>query len=92
MRCIKCSSDNGWFTVVKTWQATDDERTRDDHVGLDGRQAVGIDSHFVCRSGDTIRYPHDPLAPARQTINCRCTVKWTLVPRATAPRLVAEGV
>lgn len=68
------------FTVEKTWIATDDERTRDDHRGLHGQTVIGFDTPFVAPSGDHIRWPGDPRAPARQVILCRCTTATRLIP------------
>ena len=86
---------NSGFTVVKTWMATDDEKTRPDHVGLDGQQVIGLYTPFIAPSGDRILWPHDPNAPARQTCQCRCTFSTNLVPRtALAQRgfgLVADA-
>lgn len=56
--------------VEKTWIATDDDRTRDAHEELDGKTVQGLDLPFVLKDGRTIRYPHDPEAPADLTINC----------------------
>jgi hypothetical protein len=61
-------------TVVKRWIATKDGKTRDTHRELDGKEVRGIDSPFVTRSGAILRHPHDPDAPASETINCRCTL------------------
>lgn len=63
-------AQNPNYTVVKTWIATRDARTRPDHVHLHGQVVAGIDSPFRCENGDTIRWPGDQDAPARQTINC----------------------
>jgi uncharacterized protein with gpF-like domain len=74
-------AQNPNYTVVKTWIATKDERTRPDHKALHGQEAVGIDTPFRCENGDLIRWPGDQEAPGRQTINCRCTLSTRIVPR-----------
>jgi hypothetical protein len=83
------------FTVIKTWIATDDERTRDDHRELNGKAVVGLHTRFQTASGDFIRWPHDDEAPARQVVRCRCTFSTHLVERGTAARfgtsLVADN-
>jgi hypothetical protein len=83
------------MTVVKTWSATQDTLTRPDHAALDGQQIVGMETPYTTVSGDTIRWPHDPNAPLRQKVNCRCTFLVSLVPRtAIAQRgfsLVADS-
>lgn len=67
-------------TVVKRWIATKDGKTRDTHRDLDGKEVRGVNSHFVTSTGALIRHPHDPDAPASETINCRCTLAIDIVP------------
>jgi hypothetical protein len=74
-------AENPNYTVVKTWMATADERTRPDHRHLHGQVVTDIDTPFRCENGDTIRWPGDQDAPARQVINCRCTISTRIVPR-----------
>lgn len=73
------------MTVEKTWIATDDERTRHDHRELNGVTVLGLETPFKCDSGDEIRWPHDPSAPARQVVHCRCGWVTRLVPDTDAP-------
>ena len=70
------------FTAIKRWIATEDERTRHDHAELNGVEVLGLDTPFVCDSGDEILWPHDPGAPARQLVNCRCSFGIVIVPAA----------
>jgi hypothetical protein len=58
--------------VEKVWLATDDRRTRRSHAAMDG-QRVPVDGKFTV-GGAQMSFPGDPAAPARQTVNCRCTV------------------
>jgi hypothetical protein len=83
--------ENPELTVEKTWIATKDERTRDDHRELDGKVVLGLETPFEV-NGDQIRWPHDPMAPARQTVNCRCTLGLRLIPKPGYGRLIAEAV
>jgi SPP1 gp7 family putative phage head morphogenesis protein len=53
------------------WLATDDNRTRPTHQAADG-QRVPIGSRFQVGSSE-LRFPGDPLGPADETIQCRCT-------------------
>jgi hypothetical protein len=71
-------------TVIKTWKATEDERTRETHRELDGRQVLGIDTPFLTSTGDIIRWPHDDTAPASQVCNCRCTLQFVVLRKSTA--------
>lgn len=60
----------GEVVIRKTWIATRDARTRDTHRDLNGQSVVGLDTPFVTTRGNSIRWPHDPEAPAEETINC----------------------
>jgi len=53
------------------WRTAQDDRVRDSHEAMDGqRQPYG--QPFISGDGNFLRYPGDPLAPAEETINCRC--------------------
>jgi 2'-5' RNA ligase len=62
--------------ATKTWVATEDERTREDHADADG-QEVGLDEQFQV-GGESMDRPHDETASASQTVNCRCTVSYSI--------------
>lgn len=79
---IATEAENPGMTLEKTWIARKDSKTRHDHFELDGQVVLGLDTPFECDSGDEIRWPHDPRAPARQVINCRCAWVSRLVPIA----------
>lgn len=59
------------LTMLKTWVATRDSRTRDSHKSLDGR-TIPMAEDFKAGLGR----PHDPRAPASETIRCRCVLKY----------------
>lgn len=61
--------------IVRRWDATGDERTRDDHADMDG-QRRGLDEPFTLPDGSQLMYPTDSSlgAPPEQTIQCRCYV------------------
>lgn len=65
---VEASPDVGW---VKRWLATDDTRTRPDHREADG-QVVLFAQPFIV-GGFMLMHPHDPTAPPKETVNCRCT-------------------
>ena len=57
----------------KTWLSQIDERTRIDHVDVDG-QTVGIDEPFIVGNCE-MQYPLDQACgDAGQICNCRCTI------------------
>jgi len=62
-------SDNpplGW-----QWLSSRDSKVRETHRDMDG-QIVPVTASFVSPSGVTMKRPHDPAAPAREVVNCRC--------------------
>lgn len=68
--------------VRKTWLYTADDRVRHAHrtipsLNPEGR---GLGEPFQSSLGP-IMWPHDPSAVAANTINCRCTIVYRLVPR-----------
>jgi hypothetical protein len=75
------------YTVIKGWSAKLDKKTRPDHHAMHGQSVVGIDTPFVCDSGETIRYPHDPNAAAKEVINCRCFPTLRIVSRKLAAQM-----
>jgi hypothetical protein len=56
----------------KTWLTQQDARVRDSHDALEG---VTVDIGAAFPNG--LRYPHDPLGSAAETINCRCTAVYS---------------
>lgn len=72
----------------KTWLATPDARTRPSHRAADG-QTVPMDQPFVLggevddegnvvAEGVKLDHPLDPLGPANETIQCRCTMTYEI--------------
>lgn len=56
----------------KTWMTQKDARVRDTHDDLEG-MTVDIGAAFP----NGLRYPHDPLGSAAETINCRCSLAYS---------------
>lgn len=67
-------------SVVRTWVATGDKRTRDTHAEMDGQQR-GLDAPYESSSGARMMHPGDASlgAPAEELINCRCTELYEIV-------------
>ena len=70
-----------------TWQATPDKFTRHSHMVLNGQQ-VRFGQVFVTELGTRMAYPGDqtqpgnsPKALAADTIGCRCSAFYRLLPR-----------
>ena len=63
--------------VVKQWDATLDDRTRESHVAVDG-EIRELDEPF----SNGLIYPGDPRGGAAEVINCRCALlqraRWAL--------------
>ena len=53
----------------KRWLCTHDSRTRDSHLEIDG-ETVADDAYF----SNGCRWPGDPIGPAAEVWNCRCTL------------------
>lgn len=62
--------------VAKTWVANKDTKVRAEHRLLDGK-TISLSQPFEV-SGQEIRFPGDPLAPAGLTINCRCRLNFSI--------------
>jgi hypothetical protein len=59
--------------VERVWRSTPDRRVRHTHRVMSG-QKVGLEEAFTSPSGAKLRFPGDPLAPASETVACRCVV------------------
>lgn len=53
--------------IKKVWIARRDRHSRDHHAAADGER-VGLNERF----STGLLYPHEPGAPASETVNCRC--------------------
>lgn len=62
--------------TIKEWIATDDSRTRESHVEVDGEEIAGSEKFMV--GGFPMDHPHDLNGPPGETINCRCTLAWEI--------------
>jgi hypothetical protein len=56
----------------KRWVATRDSRTRPTHIRADGQVRPLVEPFDV--GGRSLQIPGDPSGPAREIINCRCTM------------------
>ena len=60
------------ITVTKRW-STRMVRSRDSHIALNGVE-IPENEKFVTIWGNTLDYPGDPSAPAREVVNCHCVL------------------
>lgn len=60
--------------MERTWDATGDKRTREDHMAMEGQMVTGFSAPFVAPDGSRLMFPGDTSlgASAKQTIRCRC--------------------
>jgi len=65
---LQAAKATGIQGLQKTWTASGDNRTRDDHAEADG-QTVDIDDDFIV-GGESMSRPGD--GSAEESINCRC--------------------
>lgn len=71
----RIAQKNG-LEVVKQWQATHDDRTRETHAAKDG-ETLPLKALFVFPDGSKMLYPADDThgASLSEIINCRCQIK-----------------
>lgn len=62
--------------IIRTWKSEPDQRTRHDHLAMNGMSVRGLSTPFTSPDGAHLKYPGDTSlgAPARDTINCRCAI------------------
>lgn len=64
--------------IKRKWNHTSaGKNPRHFHATMNG-QTRGIGEAFVSGLGNELRYPGDPKAPAKETLNCRCAVSTRL--------------
>lgn len=63
--------------VEVEWIATNDGRVRDSHRHVDGQKRPMGQTFNV--GGEAMRYPSDPRASAKNTINCRCVLGYDTI-------------
>ncbi len=62
------------ITFVKSWVASQDERTRPTHAAMDPNNFIGIHELFDVGDSQADR-PGDPQLPPEELINCRCVLQ-----------------
>jgi uncharacterized protein with gpF-like domain len=77
--CYEAAAAQG-LELRKQWVCAIDDRTRTSHALLDG-ETVGINDRF----SNGLRFPGDPMGPAYEVYNCRCTMV-TVDPLSSAGR------
>jgi hypothetical protein len=73
----------------KTWVTVGDHKVRNSHKAANGT-TIPNDQLFLLGSGSAARFPNDPTLPAKDWINCRCSVVYS-VPDAGQDPLAAAG-
>ena len=77
------------LVMKKVWIATNDDRTREWHLEMDG-QEVDIDEDFIDGNGNHLEYPGDPSAEPETVYNCRCSMKTRIVGFKKADGSISE--
>jgi len=75
----KTLSDKNDLVTKKKWvhNRSLSGKPREEHVILGRKKAIGLDENFVLPiTGGNMRFPHDPLAPPDQVINCNCDIEF----------------
>jgi len=78
-------SEEAGIKMLKWWLTAGDERVRDDHkqAGLDYSEENAIPSEEPFDvGGEKLMYPGDPLASAKQAVNCRCKAIYIASPES----------
>jgi hypothetical protein len=70
---IEGAADRLGVKIKRVWVATNDDRTRDSHLAMDGKEADD-DGLFTFPSGVRTEGP-GMSGVAEEDINCRCTVR-----------------
>ena len=65
------------IATQKKWIATLDSVTRTAHRAADG-QIVSIQDKFIV-DGESLKFPRDPAGSAKNIINCRCVVTYSII-------------
>ena len=63
----------------KVWISTFDQRSRDDHMAMDGVR-VAYNESFKLPSGSALEFPGDPTGLPGDIINCRCGYEILVTP------------
>lgn len=60
--------------ITKTWlhQGAKDEDARVQHIAMNGREVIGLETPFTMPDGARMQHSHDPAGGVRHNINCRC--------------------
>lgn len=61
--------------MQKQWIAVQDSRTRNAHLAMRGKEPIGINEMFIV-GGEKMDRPHAGGASARNTIRCRCVLRY----------------
>lgn len=67
--------------VTKHWRHSGSEHPRLQHIEMAARykaEGVALDQPFIASDGTALMYPHDPSAPARHRLGCKCRVKYDI--------------
>lgn len=64
--------------LLKVWHAVMDDRTRLTHRRANGTAVAATEPFIV--GGFPMRYPHDPLGPPQEVVNCRCVMSLRSTP------------
>lgn len=82
---MKAVDEECGLVYEKRWIATNDSRTRESHVDIDG-ETVPLDEPF----SNGLMYPADPSGEPEEVFNCRCTMDRVLVGVRRADGTVRE--
>jgi len=71
----------------KSWLALIDDKTRTSHLYAGSKEPIPMEEMFDMGNGNFLMFPHDPLGPASEIVNCRCD----FLPEVIESELPAEN-
>ena len=91
LRAVTKSQEDAWEEAVnkgvveqrsirRFWLTAGDERVRSSHIGIPSLNNAGKrpDEFFVTPKGNTLAFPRDPNGRPEETIQCRCTLTFSV--------------
>lgn len=67
--------------LKRVWVTSKDSKVRDTHRGLDDTSKL-LGDPWVTSTGSLLRFPGDPTASLKETINCRCWISTEVIETA----------
>lgn len=70
------------INISARWVHGGSREPRTDHLAMGNAPSRRAGQPFVMADGTSLRFPHDPDAPAHHTIGCKCSLFYRIAPNA----------